>query len=223
MPIEGRRLTSALAVVLVLCGCSTRDGNDPLADTSQVTEVPRPTPAQPTDADAAPPDPAPPDPAPPDPAPPDPAPPDPAPAPPDPAPPDPAPPPPNPASVEAAAPEAAAQEATAGTESPMAVACADVVAAMTEAVMTYETLALAEGGGEGDRVTAAAEMREAWHRAQDAADRMGAGLPQAAAPALTALTALHDGLGTRAVLDESDADPWRAAREDLQSWCRTWE
>jgi hypothetical protein len=102
----------------------------------------------------------------------------------------------------------------------LAVACADVVAAMTEAVMSYETVALAEGGGGGDRRGAAAEMRTAWQQARAAADRVGAGLPSAAAPALAALTALHDGLGTRDVLDESDADQWREAREALQRWCR---
>src|SRR5688572_16217975 len=79
MPIAARRLTSAIAVVLVLCSCGARDGDDPLADTSSVTEAPRTTAAAPTGADPAPSDPAPPDPAPPDPAPPDPAPPDPAP------------------------------------------------------------------------------------------------------------------------------------------------
>jgi outer membrane biosynthesis protein TonB len=217
----GRRPTWALAVVLVLGGCTSRSGDDPLADTSQVTEVPRPTSAGPTDAD--PPDPAPPDPAPPDPAPPDPAPPDPAPpdpAPPDPAPPDPAPPAPDEAAVDEAAPEGNSQAAASDGESRMAVACDDVIGDMTEAVISYETLALAEGGGGGNRPATAAEMRAAWHRAQEAAEQMGAGLPSAAQPAMTEITALHDGLATREVLDESDADPWRDAREELQSWCR---
>jgi hypothetical protein len=101
----------------------------------------------------------------------------------------------------------------------MAAACAEVVAAMTEAVMSYEAVAMAEGAGGGDR-EAAAEMWAAWQQAKAAADEMGAGLPSAAAPALTALTELHDGLGTREVLDASDADQWREAREELQSWCR---
>lgn len=102
----------------------------------------------------------------------------------------------------------------------MAVACDGVIEALTDAVIGYETLALAEGGGGGDRAAAAAEIRAAWHRAQQAANRMGAGLPSAARPAMAAVTALHDGLATREVLDESDADPWREAREELQSWCR---
>jgi hypothetical protein len=203
MPIVGRRLASVLAVALVLCGCSVRDGDDPLADTSRVTEVPRPTSAHPTGTDRAPPDPAPPDPAAADPA-----------------PPDPAPPVPDPEAVEAAGLEEAGQAAASVTVSPMTVACDDVVTAMTEAVMSYETVALAEGGGGGDRTAAAADMRAAWDRARATAGRMGGGLLSAAGPALAALTALHDGLGTREVLDESDADPWRNAREDLQSWCR---
>jgi hypothetical protein len=91
---------------------------------------------------------------------------------------------------------------------------------MTEAVISYEVLALAEGAGGGDRRATAADMRAAWQQARTAADRMGDGLPSAAGPALTAITALHDGLGTREVLDESDADSWREARENLQSWCR---
>jgi len=209
----GRRPTWALAVVLVLCGCTARSGDDPLADTSRVTAVPRSTSGGPTDADRAPPDPAPQDPAPPDPAPPDPAPPDPA-------PPDPAPPAPDEAAVEGGRPAGDAQEAASDSESPMTMACDGVIDALTDAVISYETLALAEGGGGGDRTAAAAEMREAWHRAQAAADRMGAGLPSAARPAMAAVTALHDGLGTREVLDESDADAWRDAREELQSWCR---
>jgi hypothetical protein len=147
-----------------------------------------------------------PDPAPPDPAPPDPAPPDPAAA--------------DPEGVEAAERAEAAQAAASVTVSPIAVACDDVVAALTDAVLSYEVVALAEGGGGGDRLSAAAEMRTAWSRAREAADVVGAGLPAAAAPALAAVTALHDGLGTRATLDESDADAWREAREGLQDWCR---
>jgi hypothetical protein len=122
--------------------------------------------------------------------------------------------------VEAAQVEQSAQAAASVTESPMAAACAEVVAAMTEAVMSYETVAMAEAAGGGNREAAAAEMRAAWQQAKAAADGMGAGLPSAAAPALTALTALHDGLGTREVLDASDADQWREAREELQSWCQ---
>jgi hypothetical protein len=213
VPLPG----AALAVVaVILCGCSGEGAaGDPVAATGQVTVAPDSAP-EPTTADSAP-DPAPPDPAPPDPAPPDPAPPDPAS--PDPAPPDPAAPEQAPPDAEEAEGEAA-QEAVPVTASPMAVACADVVAGLNDVVVTYEGLALAEGAGGGDRVAAAAEMRAAWQRARAAADRMGAGLPEAAAPALAAATALHDGLGTRATLDESDADPWRDAREALQRWCR---
>ncbi|MGY1636005.1 hypothetical protein ACI78V_05035 [Geodermatophilus sp. SYSU D00742] len=197
MRSRGPLVGSALAV-LVLCGCSAEDPTaSPAAGTSPAT------------ADAAPPDPAPPDPAPPDPAPPDPAPPDPA-------PPDPAP---DPGAVAAAESEEAAREASV-TVSPTAVACADVVDALTDAVARYEVAALAEGGGGGNRAAAAAEMRTAWRRAQEAANRVGGGLPAAAAPAMAAVTVLHDGLATRVTLDESDADQWRDAREALQEWCR---
>jgi hypothetical protein len=104
--------------------------------------------------------------------------------------------------------------------SPVVAACADVVDALTDAVARYEVEALSEGAGGGDRTAAASDMRTAWQRARDAAARGGAGLPGAAAPALAAVTALHDGLATRETLDESDADPWRDARETLQAWCR---
>jgi hypothetical protein len=144
----------------------------------------------------------------------------PEPAPPDPAPPDPAPPDPGAVRPDAGEPEEVAPVPASVTSSPMAVACADAVAALTDAVTAYETEALAEGGGGGDRAAAAADMRAAWERARAAVDRMGAGLPGAAAPAMAAVTALHDGLGTRSTLDESDADPWRDAREILQDWCR---
>jgi hypothetical protein len=161
-------------------------------------------PAAGTSAATAAPDPASPDPAPPDPAPPDPAPPDTA---------------PDPAAVAAAESEEAARAASV-TESPVVVACDDVVEALTDAVARYEVEALSEGAGGGDRAAAAADMRAAWQQAWAAADRGGAGLPGAAAPAMSEVTALHDGLATRATLDESDADPWRDARETLQDWCR---
>ncbi|MFW3170830.1 hypothetical protein [Geodermatophilus sp. CPCC 206100] len=106
------------------------------------------------------------------------------------------------------------------TVSPMRAACADLVQALTDAVAAYEVAALAEGGGGGDRSASAARMRTAWRQAEAAAARGGAGLPAAAAPAMAAVTVLHDGLATRATLDESDADRWRDAREDLQDWCR---
>ncbi|NEK57902.1 hypothetical protein GCU56_08465 [Geodermatophilus sabuli] len=218
MSIRGARLGPALVVAaLLLCGCAALEGEGRLvAGSSRLTVVPAPapfdrSPSAPASSSA----PAPPDPAAPDPAAPDPAAPDPAA--PDPAAPDPA------ASdadgVDAADLEEAAEAATV-TESPMALACADVVGALTDAVVRYEAVALAEGASGGDRTAAAADMRASWQEARAAADRVGAGLPAAAAPALTAVTVLHDGLATRAILDESDADQWRDAREALQDWCR---
>ncbi|MGK5168871.1 hypothetical protein [Geodermatophilus sp. CPCC 205761] len=194
MRTRGQRVGPVLlATALALCGCSGEESAGEPVATVLVTVVPEP----------AAPDPAPPDPAPPDPAPPDPAPPDPGAVHPD-----------------AGEPEQAAPVPASVTSSPMAVACADAVAALTDAVTAYETEALAEGGGGGDRAATAAEMRAAWDRAWAAVYRVGAGLPEAAAPAMAAVTALHDGLATRPTLDESDADPWRAAREDLQDWCQ---
>jgi hypothetical protein len=195
-------LLGPVLVVLVLCGCSGEDV-DPAAATSASTAAP----------DPASPDPAPPDPAPPDPAPPDPAPPDTAP---DPAPPDTAP---DPAAAAAAASEEAARAASV-TVSPVVAACDDVVEALTDAVTRYEVEALSEGAGGGDRTATAADMRAAWEQARAAADRGGAALSAAAAPAMTEVTVLHDGLAVRVTLDESDADPWRDARETLQDWCR---
>lgn len=201
MRIGGSPFGRALAglAVLILCGCTAEGGGDPVADTSRVTVAPEPAPPDPAAPDPAAPDPAAPDPAAPDPAAPDPA-------------------APRADAVEEPMLTEAAQEATV-TVSPVAVACADVVAAMTDAVISYETVALAEDGGGGNRTAAAAEMRAAWDRARAAANRDG-GLAAAAAPALVALTALHDGLGTRETLDASDAGPWRTARESLQNWCR---
>ncbi|MBB3082256.1 hypothetical protein [Geodermatophilus sabuli] len=183
-------LLGPVLAVLVLCGCSGEDGSG--------DPVADPSPAT-VAPDSAPPDPAPPDPAPPDPA--------------------PRAPEPDPAAVEAAAAEEAAEEASL-TVSPVVAACADVVDALTDAVTRYEDVALAEAGGSGDRADAAADMRAAWQQAQEAATRGGGGLPTAAAPAMAAVTDLHDGLATRTTLDESDADPWRGAREALQDWCR---
>ncbi|MGY1661854.1 hypothetical protein ACI78Q_11615 [Geodermatophilus sp. SYSU D00705] len=192
MRTRGPLLASAL-VVLVLSGC-TGEAVEPAAGTSPATAAPEP----------APPDPAPPDPAPPDPAPADPAPADPA---------------PDPAAVAAAESEVAAREASV-TVSPVVAACDEVVEELTDAVTRYEVEALSEGAGGGDRSAAAADMRAAWQQAEDAAQRGGAGLSAAAAPAMAAVTVLHDGLAVRVTLDESDADPWRDARESLQAWCR---
>jgi hypothetical protein len=199
--VHNRRPVLAVAAILVLSGCTGVDAEGELvADTSRLTVVPEPAapdrpPGSPAQADPAPPDPAPPDPAAPRPA---------SPA---------------PGAVEEAAQEEAARAAAADAASPMAVACAEVVEALSDAVVSYEVVALAEGGGSGDRTTAATEMRAAWEQARAAADRGGGGLPAAAAPAMAAVTGLHDGLATRATLDESDADAWRDAKEALQDWC----
>ena len=105
-------------------------------------------------------------------------------------------------------------------DSPVARACDSVVESLTDAVARYEVAALAEGGGAGDRLSAAAEMLVAVEQARrEAGTQAAAGLPGAAGPAVAAVLELHDGLGTRAVLDEDDAAGWRAARDRLESWC----
>ena len=105
-----------------------------------------------------------------------------------------------------------------GPTTPVAAACADVLEALTDAVIRYETAALAEGAGSGSRSGAAAEMLALVERARAAAGSQ-AGMPPAAAPAIDAVIALRDGLDSRATLDEEDAAPWRAPRDDLQVWC----
>ena len=114
----------------------------------------------------------------------------------------------------------AAAVAGAGSGGPVARSCDEVVDALTDAVARYEVAALAEGAGAGDRLSAAAEMLAAVERARrEAATQAAAGLPAAAGPAVATVIELHDGLGTRGVLDEDDAAGWRAARDRLESWC----
>ena len=69
---------------------------------------------------------------------------------------------------------------------PVAAACADVLDALTDAVIRYEVAALAEGAGSGSRSAAAAEMLAAIERARAAASSQ-AGVPSAAAPAINAV------------------------------------
>ena len=212
-----------VVVALALPACTATDrGAEAASSSAQLTEPPDAAPAAPAAPDPAPaaPDPAP---AAPDPAP---AAPDPAPAAPDPAPaaPDPAPAAPDPAprgERSAESPFALpGNRAAQGSVSPVAAACADVLEALTEAVVRYEVAALAEDAGSGSRSVAAAEMLAAIERARTAINSQG-GLPSAAAPAISAVIALRGGLNTRATLDKEDAAPWRGARDDLQSWCRT--
>ena len=101
---------------------------------------------------------------------------------------------------------------------PVAAACADVLEALTDAVIRYEMTALAEASGSGSRSVAAAEMLALIERARAAAYSQ-AGVPSAAAPAINSVIALRGGLDTLATLDEDDAAPWRGPRDDLQAWC----
>ena len=144
--------------------------------------------------------------------------PDPAPAAPDPAPaaPDPAPAPP---ANGVTLPVPGARDAGEST-TPVAAACADVLEALTDAVIRYETAALAEASGSGSRSAAAADMLALIERARAAASSQ-AGVPSAAAPAINAVIALRGGLDSRGTLDEEDATPWRGPRDDLQTWCST--
>lgn len=101
---------------------------------------------------------------------------------------------------------------------PVAAACADVLEALTDAVIRYETAALAEASGSGSRAAAAADMLALIERAR-AATGSQAGVPSNAAPAINAVIALRGGLDSRETLDEEDAAPWRGPRDDLQGWC----
>ncbi|GAB3360961.1 hypothetical protein [Modestobacter lapidis] len=118
------------------------------------------------------------------------------------------------------APPAPLTAAAARTPSAMAVACADVEKALTGGVARYEVQALAEEGlgGGGSRAAAELEMDAALDRAGRAAGAVP-GLAAAAAPAMTELAILRDGLAVRADLDEDDAGPWRDARDLLETWC----
>jgi hypothetical protein len=109
--------------------------------------------------------------------------------------------------------------AAARTPSAVTLGCDAVQESLADAVIRYEVQALSEDGVSGrDRSAARADMGTA----MDAAVRAAVGVPglaAAAAPALAELTALRDGMATRADLDEGDAEPWRAARNRLESWC----
>ncbi|WP_209306321.1 hypothetical protein [Blastococcus sp. CT_GayMR19] len=202
-------LPSVLVAVTVALPSCTADDRDPEAASSSA-ELSEPPGAAPAASDPAP---AAPDPAP--------AAPDPAPAAPDPAPaaPDPAPAAPAPAPRGEAALPLPGSRATAESVSPLAAACTDVLDALTEAVIRYEVVALAEAAGSGSRAAASADMLTHIERARTAASSQG-GLPSAAAPAINAVIALRGGLDSRATLDEEDAAPWRGVRDDLQSWCQ---
>jgi hypothetical protein len=193
-----------VAVLIALPSCTAEDQDPEAASSSaELSEPPG----------AAPPAPAAPDPVP--------AAPDPAPAAPDPAPaaPDPAPAAPAPAPQGEAAQPLPGSRATAESVSPLVAACTDVLDALTEAVIRYEVVALAEAAGSGSRAAASADMLADIERARTAASSQG-GLPSAAAPAINAVIALRGGLDSLATLDEEDAAPWRGVRDDLQSWCQ---
>jgi hypothetical protein len=194
--MRGGNLVRALLIVLVavaLPGCHADDEDTRAVSASaRLSEPPGATPAAPDPAPAAP---------------------DPAPAPPDPAP---APPPPAPRQDETfPLPGALAAEEPV---TPVAAACADVLEALTDAVIRYEMAALAERSGSGSRSRAAAEMLALIEDARAAAGSQ-AGVPSAAAPAIDAVIVLRGGLGSRPTLDEDDAAPWRGPRDDLQAWC----
>jgi 2-oxoglutarate dehydrogenase E2 component (dihydrolipoamide succinyltransferase) len=189
------RVFLIVLVVSALPACHA-DDEDPRAVSSsaQVSEPPDATPAAPDPAPAAP---------------------DPAPAAPDPAP---APPAPDPAPRRDATLPLPGARAAGESLTPVAAVCADVLEALTDAVIRYEMAALAEASGSGSRSRAAAEMLALIERAREAAGSQ-AGVPSAAAPAIDAVIALRGGLDSRATLDEEDAAPWRGPRDDLQAWC----
>jgi hypothetical protein len=183
-------------VAVVLPACHADEDTQAVSSSTQLSEAPDATPAAPDPAPAAP------------------AAPDPAPAAPDPAP---APPAPDPAPRDDATlplPGARAEELM----TPMDAACADVLEALTDAVIRYEMAALAEASGSGSRAAAAADMLALIERARAAAGSQ-AGVLSAAAPAIEAVVALRGGLDSRPTLDEDDAGPWRGPRDDLQAWC----
>jgi hypothetical protein len=188
---------TAALTVLVLAGCTAEPGAESAGEASVVTG------AVATVTVTAAPDPVP-------------AGPDPAPAAPDPA----------PAAPDPAAPDRAGGPpmtvAAARTPSAMALACAAVEEALTDAVVRYEVQALAEDGlaGGGDRAGAAADMDAAMDRAARESGRVP-GLTDAAAPVMVEVARLRDGLWVRTDLDEDDAGPWRDARDRLESWCES--
>lgn len=207
-------LVALVAIALPACHAADED-TQAVSSSASVSRSPD---AMPVGSDPAPavPDPAPaaPDPAPaaPDPAP---AAPDPAPAAPDPAP---APPAPDPAPAREATPPLPGARAAGDSTTRVAGVCADILEALTDAVIRYETAALAEDSGSGSRSAAAADMLALIERARAAALSQ-AGVPSAAAPAINAVIALRGGLDSRVTLDEEDAGPWRGPRDDLQEWC----
>jgi 2-oxoglutarate dehydrogenase E2 component (dihydrolipoamide succinyltransferase) len=194
----GRNLVRAFLIVvaaIALPACHP-DGVDTqaAASSAQVSASPDATPAAPDPAPAAP---------------------DPAPAAPDPAP---APPARDPAPRQDATFPLPGALAADESMTPVAAVCADVLEALTDAVIRYEMTALAERSGSGSRSGAAAEMLALIERARAGANSQ-AGVPSAAAPAINAVIALQGGLASRATLDEEDAAPWRGPRDDLQAWC----
>jgi hypothetical protein len=193
----GAKLLRAFLIALVAVGlpaCHADEDSQAVSSSTQVSEAPDATPAAPDPAPAAP---------------------DPAPAAPDPAP---APPAPDPATQEDPTLPLPSAPAAEEPVTPVGAACADVLEALTDAVIRYEMTALAEASGSGSRSVAAAEMLALIERARAAAHSQ-AGVPSAAAPAINSVIALRAGLDTLATLDEDDAAPWRGPRDDLQAWC----
>jgi hypothetical protein len=212
-------LTAQVSAAPPPVAVATVTATAPVTATVTVTAAPEAAPAPPDPTHAGP-DPAPaaPDPAParPDTAP---AAPDPAPARPDTAPagPDTAP---TPADRPALPDLAPFTAAAARTPSAVALACDAVQEALADGVVRYEVQALSEEGLSGgvDRSAAWTDMGTAMENAARAAAGVP-GLAAAAAPAMTELAALRDGMTARTDLDEDDAGPWRAARNELESWC----
>jgi hypothetical protein len=191
----GGNLLRAFLIALVavaLPACHSDEDTQAASSSAQVSQSPDATPAAPDPAPAAP-DPAP-------------------------AAPDPAPPAPDPTPREAPTLPLPGARDPGESVTPVGAACADVLEALTDAVIRYEMTALAEESGSGSRSGAAADMLALIERARAAAGSQ-AGVVSAAAPAIDAVIALRGGLDSRATLDEDDAAPWRGPRDDLQAWC----
>jgi len=188
---------AALTVLLAgATGCTSATDAETTAQESAMTGPVVTATVTATVTAAAAPDPAAPDPAAPDPAAPDPAAPDPAPV-----------------------PTPPMTVAAVSTPSATTVACDAVEEEMADAVVRYEVQALSEDGvSGGDRTAAWTDMDQALDRATQEAGAVP-GLADAAAPALAEIAALRDGLSVRITLVAADADPWRDARDLLETWC----
>lgn len=127
---------------------------------------------------------------------------------------------PDPAGPDPSPPDPAAPPPAAAGSAPATEACTTVLEGLAHAVIRYEVESLAEDGpGGGDRAAVAADMSAELADARAAAAAV-AGLAAVAAPVMTAVAQLRDGMPDRAELSAQDAGPWREARDRLQDWCR---